>query len=179
MTEEEWQFRWNDLNIWTVLFCGFMVSLLVSILYHVTRERWKGVKPDQIDRENEERMRLGIQKRVDEIKEKKVQKETEMASTTATLQNLRNEIDNLKNGKIPNLRQRIEEVDAEIHKSASQRVIDRGRIESQIAQFLNGWIQYVVNRNPEDDEKVLRIRQIADITLEECFREDSRLGGRT
>ena len=67
----------------------------------------------------------------------------------------------------------------EIRNLSTRRIIDRGKIESQIAQFLAGWIQYVVNRNPGDDERVLRIRQIADITLEECFREDSRLRGQT
>ena len=71
LTEGEWEFRWNDLNIWTVLFCGFMVSLLVSILYHVTRERWKGVKPDRIDKEKEERTRSEIQQRLDAIKTEK------------------------------------------------------------------------------------------------------------
>ncbi len=179
LTEGEWEFRWNDLNIWTVLFCGFMVSLLVSILYHVTRERWKGVKPDHIDKEKEERTRLGIQKRIDEIKTEKVQKETQRAATTTAMQNARNVIDGFKNDKIPELRRRIEEIDTEIHNLSTQRVIDRGRIESQISQFLNGWIQYVVNRYSGDDEKVLHIRQIAATTLEGCFREDSRLSEQT
>lgn len=179
LTVEEWEFRWNDLNIWTVLFCGFMVSLLVSILYHVTRERWKGVKPDQIDKEKEEGARLEIQQRVDEIKTVRGEKETEKATTSRAIQNLHNEINNLKNEKIPNIRKKIEKVEAEIQISSTRRVIDRGRIESQISQFLNGWIQYVVNRNPEDDEKVLHIRQIAENTLEECFREDSRLREQT
>ena len=179
LTEGQWEFRWNDLNIWTVLFCGFMVSLLVSILYHVTRERWKGVKPSQIDKEKDEHKKLEIQKRIDEIKTEKVQKETQRATTTIAMQNLRNEIDNFKGDKIPDFRRRIEEIGAEIHNSSTQRIIDRGKIDSQISQFLNGWIQYVVNRYQGDDKKVLHIRQIADATLEECFREDSRLRGRT
>ena len=36
-----------DLNIWTVIFCGFVVSMLVSIIYHVMNERWKMVLPFQ------------------------------------------------------------------------------------------------------------------------------------
>ena len=179
LTDQEWEFRWNDLNIWTVLFCGFMVSLLVSILYHVTRERWKAVKPSQIDREKADRIRIEAQKRVDEIRTEKVQKETQIATTTIGVQNLRNEIDSLKNDRIPHFRRRIEEIETDIRESSRQRIIDRGKIESQIAQFLNGWIQYVVNRHPGDDDKVLNIRQIADAALEECFREDSRLREQT
>ena len=42
---ENWVFRTNDLNMWTVIFSGFIVSLLVSILYHAAVELWKGVRP--------------------------------------------------------------------------------------------------------------------------------------
>ena len=42
---ENWMFSINDLNMWTVIFCGFIVSLLVSVLYHAAVELWKGVRP--------------------------------------------------------------------------------------------------------------------------------------
>ena len=42
---ENWVFRANDLNMWTVIFCGFVVSLLVSVLYHTTVELWNEVRP--------------------------------------------------------------------------------------------------------------------------------------
>ena len=42
---ENWMFSMNDLNMWTVIFCGFIVSLLVSVLYHAAVELWNGVRP--------------------------------------------------------------------------------------------------------------------------------------
>ncbi len=44
---EPWTFKISDLNMWTVIFCGFIVSLLVSIIYHVMNQRWKAVSPPQ------------------------------------------------------------------------------------------------------------------------------------
>lgn len=178
LTEQEWIFRWNDLNIWTVLFCGFMVSLLVSILYHVTRERWKGVKPNQIATKEKERERehkkQEAEKKAGEKKAIRIQKEIQKETLTVAMQTLQNEIDEIKDNKFPNTEQRIAEVQKTIENLSARSgviVINRDKIEAQINQFVIGWCQFVVQRGAEQNE-IENIQQTAKATLDEYYRKN-------
>lgn len=86
---EQWTFRINDLNMWTVIFCGFIVSILVSIVYHVMNQRWKVVSPPQ------EKFKVSNIREL-KIKSEKTQREADIAVLKVEIDNLQNEIDHLK-----------------------------------------------------------------------------------
>lgn len=86
---EQWTFKINDLNMWTVIFCGFIVSLLVSITYHVMNQRWKAISPPEEMSEAEDM-------RESQIKSEKTQRESRIAVLNAEMDNLQNEIEQLK-----------------------------------------------------------------------------------
>ena len=86
---EQWAFRINDLNMWTVIFCGFIVSMLVSIMYHVMNQRWKVVSPPQGKSKASDILEL-------EIKSEKTQRDADIAVLKTEMDNLQNEISRLK-----------------------------------------------------------------------------------
>ena len=85
----QWTFKINDLNMWTVIFCGFIVSMLVSIVYHVMNQRWEVVSPLQ------ERSKVSNIHGL-EIKSEKTQREAGIAVLKVEMDNLQNEMDHLK-----------------------------------------------------------------------------------
>ena len=86
---EQWAFRINDLNMWTVIFCGFIVSMLVSIIYHVMNQRWKVVSPPQGKPKASDILEL-------EIKSEKTQRDADIAVLKTEMDNLQSEISRLK-----------------------------------------------------------------------------------
>lgn len=86
---EQWTFKIFDLNMWTVIFCGFIVSLLVSIMYHVMNQRWKAVSPPQ---EHPKTSDLHVLK----INSEKTQRQARIAVLRTEMDNLQSEINRLK-----------------------------------------------------------------------------------
>lgn len=86
---EQWTFKIGDLNMWTVIFCGFIVSLLVSIIYHVMNQRWKAVSPSQ---EHPKTSDLRVLK----INSEKTEREAGIAVLRTEMNNLESEISRLK-----------------------------------------------------------------------------------
>ena len=75
--------------MWTVIFCGFVVSLLVSITYHVTNKRWKAVSPTQ---ESFKASDIGEA----QMKNEKIQRESRIAVLKTEMDNLQSDISRLK-----------------------------------------------------------------------------------
>ncbi len=86
---DQWTFRINDLNMWTVIFCGFIVSLLVSITYHVMNQRCKAISPPEEKSEAENT-------RESQIKSEKTQREARIAVLNVEMENLQSEIEQFK-----------------------------------------------------------------------------------
>ena len=86
---EQWAFSLYDLNMWTVIFCGFVVSLLVSILYHVMNHRWKAISPAQEHPKTSDLRAL-------KIDNEKTQRQAEIAVLKTEMDNLQSEIRQLK-----------------------------------------------------------------------------------
>ena len=84
---ENWVPRINDLNMWTVIFCGFVVSLLVSILYHASIELWKEVRPLK-DESKQLKTKIRAEKNSDEI---------QLATLKTEVKKLQKDIDQLNN----------------------------------------------------------------------------------
>ncbi len=163
---EQWRFRMNDLNMWTVIFCGFVVSLLVSITYHVMNQRWKAADPIQEKSEAENI-------RESEIKNEKTQRETRIAVLKAGMENSQNEIEHLKerertteekivkavrtpiDSQIAILNVQTENLESEIEQFKSrdtnlQQKIDKTR--SKIEELFGNFNKRVVNRNKMESQ---------------------------
>ncbi len=98
---EQWTFRMNDLDMWTVIFCGFVVSMLVSIIYYVMKRRWERVSPIP------ERSKAS-EIRESQIKNERTQREARIAVLKTQTDNLQNEVDQL-NEKIKSAQHEINE----------------------------------------------------------------------
>ena len=86
---EQWAFSLYDLNMWTVIFCGFVVSLLVSIIYHVMNHRWKAVSPAQEHPKTSDLRAL-------KINSEKTERQARIAVLRTEMDNLQSEISQLK-----------------------------------------------------------------------------------
>ena len=86
---EQWTFKIGDLNMWTVIFCGFIVSLLVSIIYHVMNQRWKAVSPPQEHPKTSDLRAL-------KINNEKIERQARIAVLRTEMDNLQSEISQLK-----------------------------------------------------------------------------------
>ena len=120
----------NILTISTVLFCGFIASVLVSILYNVTRERWTQVKQRQ-SRPKEQEMRE-IQ-----IRNEKAQRDTRIAILKAEIGNVEGEIGSLQS-EISRLNEQVKTTQQKIDELPRQQLearirVKRSSIEAQIA----------------------------------------------
>ena len=84
---ENWKFMWSDLDMWTVLACGFGVSLLASFLYYVAIERGKDLQPFRDES-------LQLERQV--ISEKSL-RQTRLIPLTIAVETLESRIDKLNN----------------------------------------------------------------------------------
>ncbi len=151
----QWSFRLNDLNMWTVIFCGFVVSLLVSIIYHVMNQRWKMVTPIQEESKDGDLREM-------EIKNEKTQREARIAVLKAGMESAQDEIKQLK----------------EKCKIVQQKILKaiRTPIETQIvvlkAEMENaqGEIEKLTNRSKAIQQKIEKVQT----EIQELFRHRNK-----
>ncbi len=111
----------NLLTIATVLFCGFVASLLVSVLYNVTRDRWKQVK--QLQPRSKEQEIREIQ-----IRDEKVQRDAQIAVLRTEMENVEGEIGPLQ-GEIGRLNEKVRTTQQKIDEWSRAQLEDRIRAE--------------------------------------------------
>ena len=163
---EQWTFRMNDLNMWTVIFCGFVVSLLVSIIYYVTNQRWKAAVPIQ------EKSKAEVVHEL-KIKNEKTQREARIAALKAEIENSQNEIEQLKakekitqekiiktirtpiDSQIAILKAQTDNLESEIEQLNSVSVNFQQKIDNTQARIEKSSMQLnkrVVNRNKMESQ---------------------------
>ena len=120
------------LDIFTVIFCGFVASLLVSVLYNVTRERWTHVKQFQLRSKEQEIREV-------QIRDEKAQRDAQIAVLRTEMENVegqmgpfQEEIGSL-NEKVRTTQQKIDEWSTE--QLASRIRAERSPIEARIASL--------------------------------------------
>ena len=122
----------NILTILTVLFCGFIASLLVSILYKVTRERWTHVKQFQPQSKEQEIREV-------QIRDEKAQRNAQIAVLRTEMENVEGEIGPLQgesgrlNEKVRTTQQKIDEWSREQLEARIRA--ERSPIEARIASL--------------------------------------------
>ena len=142
-------------EILTVIFFGFVASLLASILHHVTREQWEQVRSRQP--KSEEDLRHEIHREAEKIK-----REARIAEMNTKIDNLQNGINQL-NEKAATTEQKISDRQTKAEDfSKQQRVSEikvvKGTIETQIA-VLNAEINNLRNEINTLTEKASDIQQ--------------------
>ena len=157
-TIPEWALGDNVLNILTVIFCGFVTSLLVSVLYSVTRERWKQVK--QLQPRSKEQEIRAVQ-----IAHEKTQRDTQIAVLTTEMDNLQKEIDPFQsevgrlNEKIRTAQQKIDELSRQ--QLDAQIRAEKSPIEARIA-VLKVEMDHLQGETDQFNEKVKTAQQRID-----------------
>ena len=145
---EQWSFSWRDLNMWTVIFCGFVVSLLVSIIYHVMNQRWKAAIPVQ-ERSKAEVMHES------QIESEKTQREAKIAVLKAEMENSQNEIAQLKTKAKTTEEKIIKTIRTPIDSQIAILRAQTGNLESEIEQLNKASINFQQNI----DEKRAKIEK--------------------
>ena len=156
--EPGWALGDNSLNILTVIFCGFVASLLVSILYKVTRERWTHVKQFR-PRSKEQEIREV------QIRDERTQRDMQIAVLRTEMENRQSEIDSLQieigrlNERMRNAQQQTDEW-LEEH-LATQIRAKKSPIEAQIA-VLNAEMEDLKSEIDQLNEKIETTQQKID-----------------
>ena len=127
---EQWTFRISDLNMWTVIFCGFVVSLLVSIIYHVMNQRWKVISPPQKESSASSMREL-------EIKNEKMQRESGIAVLKAEMDNLQGDISQLKEKHNATQQKIVRSVKTPIEIQIVVLKVEMDNLQSEINQLDN------------------------------------------
>ncbi len=109
------------LDIATVIFCGFVASLLVSVLYNVTRDRWKQVKQFQPQSKEQEIREV-------QIRDEKVQRDAQIAVLRTEMENVEGEIGPLQ-GEIGRLNEKVRTTQQKIDEWSRAQLEDRIRAE--------------------------------------------------
>ncbi len=146
------------LDIGTVIFCGFVASLLVSVLYNVTRDRWKQVKQFQPQSKEQEIREV-------QIRDEKVQRDAQIAVLRTEMENVEGEIGPLQ-GEISRLNEKVRTTQQKIDEWSREQLEDRIKaerspIEARIA-CLNVEIEALQGEIDQLNDKVKSTQQRID-----------------
>ena len=152
-----------DLDMMTVIFCGFVSALFYSGLWYCTARKWK-----QIGVRVPDRKQLNVQQhRID----------NEKLERKAEIEDLRLEIDSLQTtvnqcgDQIDEKTRSIkvhQETIAALKESLRIRRVDRAELLERVSQFMNGWCRFLVQSGASENE-VENARRIAYETLDQTF----------
>ncbi|MDE0681507.1 MAG: GIY-YIG nuclease family protein [Candidatus Poribacteria bacterium] len=199
LATEEWAINpinpltWN-LDIVLVLFCGFFVSVLLSVLFHFTLEMWKEAKTQSTaDRDSiiteKTALEAEIKNAENEINrfDKNLQSaKQEMGGSIdavlikSKITALKNEIKNLSDqiaserknvGNIKSDIQQKENSINELRGKKGKRLVDIVKLRAQIDEFLTGWNRFLAAQNGDDAEDVIETaREIAYNAVDTHFQ---------
>ena len=185
-----------DLNIVLVLFCGFFVSVLLSVLFHFTLEMWKEARTQSVDDKNtimkeKTRLETEIENSEDEIarlSENLQRAKQEMEGTTdvvlikSQITGLENDIQNLEDliesdkkrvGSIQSDIAQMKNSISELQERKSKRLIDLVKLRAQIGEFLVGWNKFLAAEDNGAEDAIEKAEEIAY----EVFNKHFQPGG--
>ena len=181
-----------DLNIWLVLFCGFLVSLLLSVLFHFTLEMWKEARTQDVDD------RIRTKKEIRSLETKLEGQEDAIRVMTNKLESAKEELKSkyseigvsalgsaeivkcesnieLLTERIKKDSHRIESIQSEIKKKQdeieasniliAQKTIDIVKLKSHVSEFVAGWTKFLAAAKEDAAMDVEIVQQIAERTL--------------
>ena len=180
-----------DLNIYLVLFCGFLVSFLLSVLFHFTLEMWKEARTQDVDD------RIRTKKKIRSLETKLRGQEDTISVMANKLESARKELKNqynedgstLEAAEIRNCKSNIELLTARISKDNSRvksiqeeikqkqdeiedakdliakKAIDIVKLKSNVSEFVSGWTKFLAAAKDDAAMDVETVQQIAESTL--------------
>ena len=178
-----------DLTIYLVLFCGFVVSLVLSALFHFTMEMWIEARRYTDDRNDIVKQIAKIEANIKnknknkeqlilDLKDLKENHKDQGMPIDASLPILETEIEDLKS-RIEADREKVRDIDSEIVKCRNliddkkgrlnSWVVDKLVLDAHIDSFLIGWSKFLVAQKGENGatEHIEEVRSIATKTLSE------------
>ncbi len=184
-----------DLNIWLVLFCGFLVSVLLSVLFHFTLEMWKEAQMQDVDDkirirkkirvletklEGQEDAILVMQNKIKSAKEELKSKynEIDVSALGAEIGKCERNIEHL-NARIKKDNHQLESIQSEIKEKQNKiedskvliakKAIDIVKLRANVAEFMTGWTKFLAAAKSDASKDVTTVQQIAENTLKEYF----------
>lgn len=191
-------FTW-DLNIVLVLFCGFFVSVLLSILFHFTLEMWKEARIQNVNDRNtismeKDRLEVEIKNAKDEIErlsdnlqiaKQKIESISDSVLIKAQITGLEKEKQNSEDQieenkkKVQNIQadlQQREEMIAELQVRKNKRLIDLVKLRAQIDEFLVGWNRFLAAEGNSAEDSIDKAREIAYEIFNKHFNQEGQDG---
>ena len=182
-----------DLNIVLVLFCGFFVSVLLSVLFHFTLEMWKEARTQSTDDRNsivkeKTRLEAEIKNSEDEIArfsenlqraKEKMGGAPNMVLIESQITGLGNDIRDLNNrveadkkriGNIQSRTVQMENLIKELRERKNKRLIDLVKLRAQIGEFLVGWNRFLVAEGNGAEDAIEKAEEIAYQVFDKHFQ---------
>ena len=150
-----------------VIFFGFGVALLTSVVYHYFLKLWK-VKLNPTEEEMRQKMRQWEEGRV-----LRVEKESQRAVNAISQREMQADLHGLTEelSAITERSNQIQEMIEALLQRRNGRVIDRSQLRSQVNEFLVGWCHYVAHQGA-DDEMVAEINKAVETTIDRFYKTD-------
>ena len=150
-----------------VIFFGFGVALLTSIVYHYFLKQWKA-KLNPTEDEMRQKMRQWEEKRVI-----RVEKESQRAVNAISQREMQADLHRFTEelSAITGRSNQIQEMIEALLQRRNGRVIDCSQLRSQVNEFLVGWCHYVAHQGA-DDEMVAEINKAVETTIDRFYKTD-------
>ena len=174
-----------DLNIYIVLFFGFVVSLLLGLLFHVTADLWTEARMQRTDDRNSIVKELGrleaemrnlddeiarLSENLENAKKKMGETPVDAVLIKAQIDTLEIDIRNLESSRTAD-KKRVENIQleitqaqkliAELEERKNRRFVDLGKLRAQIDEFLTGWNAFLTAKGGDAENAVERVRSVA------------------
>lgn len=174
-----------DLNIYIVLFFGFVVSLLLGLLFHVTADLWTEARVQRTDDRNSIVKELGrleaemknlddditrLSEDLENGKKKMGETPVDAVLIKAQIDTSETDIQNLK-ASLESDKKRIENIQSEITQAQklideledrkNKRFVDLVKLRAQIDEFLNGWNKFLAAKGGNAEDAIERTREVA------------------
>ena len=119
--------------------------------------------------------KLSRQQRAAEVEATKIPIETQIAVVNAEIDNLQNEINRLteKQATFEKEIKSEEEKIKELLHQRNKRVIHFSKMHSQVHQFLNGWLRFIIHsadKETDVSDQIDEVKQIAEESLDQYYR---------
>ena len=186
-----------DLNIYIVLFFGFVVSLLLGLLFHFTADLWTEARVQRTDDRNSIVKELGrleaeMKNLDDEIirlsedlenAKKKMGETMEETPVDAVL--IKAQIDALETdilnleASLESDKKRVATIQSEITEAQklideleerkNKRFVDLVKLRAQIDEFLSGWNKFLAAKGDDAEDTIERTREVAYEVFDKHF----------
>ena len=187
-----------DLNIYIVLFFGFVVSLLLGLLFHVTADLWTEARVQRTDDRNSIVKELGrleaemknlddeinrLSEDLDNAKKKMGETPVDAVLIKAQIDGLETDIRTLEASveadkkRIANIQSGIAQAQKsinELEERKNKRFVDLVKLRAQIDEFLSGWNKFLAAKDDDAEDTIERTREVAYEVFDKHFSGGSR-----